>query len=135
MSAVLPATHGHDAALRTPRVVRAGEEANLHQRLERLWETRPGFLGWLASVDHKSIGKRYLVTAFAFLVIGGLEAAVMRLQLGAPNQTLLTPEQYDQLFTMHGVTMIFLYALPVLSGFSNYLWPLLLGARDMAFPR
>jgi cytochrome c oxidase subunit 1/cytochrome c oxidase subunit I+III len=135
VSAVLPPPLAHEHALRTPRVVQAGADAGLHQRLERLWATRPGLLGWLASVDHKSIGKRYLVTAFAFLVIGGLEAAVMRLQLGAPNQSLLTPEQYDQLFTMHGVTMIFLYALPVLSGFSNFLWPLLLGARDMAFPR
>jgi cytochrome c oxidase subunit 1/cytochrome c oxidase subunit I+III len=75
------------------------------------------------------------VTAFGFLLIGGLEALLMRLQLARPNQTLLTPEQYNQLFTMHGITMIFLYALPVLSGFSNYLWPLLLGSRDMAFPR
>src|SRR4051812_24345142 len=132
MSAVLPS---HDHALRVPRVVDAAVEANLHQRLERLWATRPGAFGWLASVDHKSIGKRYIVTAFAFLLIGGLEAALMRLQLGAPNQSILTPEQYNQLFTMHGVTMIFLYALPVLSGFSNFLWPLLLGARDMAFPR
>ena len=70
-----------------------------------------------------------------FLIVGGLEALLIRAQLARPNQTLLTPEQYSQLFTMHGVTMIFLYALPVLSGFSNYLWPLLLGSRDMAFPR
>ncbi len=89
----------------------------------------------LTSVDHKTIGKRYLVTAFLFLLIGGLEAAVMRAQLAQPDQSLLTPEQYNQLFTMHGVTMIFLYALPILSGFSNFLWPLLLGSRDMAFPR
>ena len=75
------------------------------------------------------------MTAFVFLLMGGVEALVMRLQLARPNATLLTPEQYNQLFTMHGVTMIFLYALPVLSGFSNYLWPLMLGARDMAFPR
>src|SRR5205085_11797689 len=81
------------------------------------------------------IGKRYLVTAFVFLLIGGLEAALMRAQLARPNQALLSPEQYNQLFTMHGVTMIFLYALPVLSGFSNFLWPLMLGSRDMAFPR
>ena len=58
----------------------------------------------------------------------------MRLQLAGPNRTLLTPEQYDQLFSTHGMTMIFLYASPILSGFSNYLWPLLLGSRDMAFP-
>jgi len=76
-----------------------------------------------------------VVTAFLFLMIGGVEALLIRAQLARPNQKLLTPEQYSQLFTMHGVTMIFLYALPVLSGFSNYLWPLLLGSRDMAFPR
>ncbi|HEX7944509.1 MAG TPA: cytochrome c oxidase subunit I [Phenylobacterium sp.] len=103
--------------------------------LTAIWETRPGFVGWLSSVDHKEIGKRYLVTAFAFLAIGGVEALVMRAQLARPGQTLLTPAEYNQLFTMHGVTMVFLYALPMLSGFSNYLWPLLLGSRDMAFPR
>lgn len=100
-----------------------------------LWKSRPGLLGWLSSVDHKEIGKRYLVTALAFLLIGGVEALIMRVQLARPNQNLLTPAEYNQLFTMHGVTMIFLYALPMLSGFSNFLWPLLLGARDMAFPR
>jgi cytochrome c oxidase subunit 1/cytochrome c oxidase subunit I+III len=105
------------------------------QRLASLWETGPGFVGWLSSVDHKAIGKRYLVTALAFLLIGGVEALVMRAQLARPDQTLLSPAQYNQLFTMHGVTMVFLYALPMLSGFSNFLWPLLLGSRDMAFPR
>ncbi len=122
-------------ALRVPVVARPADDPSIALRLQRIWETRAGWIGALASVDHKSIGKRYLVTSFAFLILGGLEAAVMRLQLAQPNQALLTPEQYDQLFTMHGVTMIFLYALPVLSGFSNFLWPLLLGSRDMAFPR
>jgi len=103
--------------------------------LEKIWATPPGILGWLASVDHKSIGKRYLVTAFLFLAAGGIEALVMRAQLARPDQHVVTPDQYNQLFSMHGMTMIFLYALPVLSGFSNYLWPLLFGARDMAFPR
>jgi cytochrome c oxidase subunit 1/cytochrome c oxidase subunit I+III len=105
------------------------------RRLMQLWKSEDGLVGWVSSVDHKAIGLRYIVTAFAFLIAGGLEALLMRVQLARPNQTLLTPEQYDQLFSMHGMTMIFLYALPVLSGFSNYLWPLLLGARDMAFPR
>ena len=104
-------------------------------KLQRIWETEPGIKGWFSTVDHKEIGLRYIVTAFAFLILGGLEALVMRLQLSRPGEHLLTPEQYDQLFTMHGVSMIFLYASPILSGFSNYLWPLLLGARDMAFPR
>lgn len=104
-------------------------------RLQEMWETGPGVIGWLSSVDHKEIGLRYIVTAMAFLILGGLEALVLRLQLAGPDRTLLTPEQYNQMFTMHGVTMIFLYAGPILSGFSNYLWPLLLGSRDMAFPR
>jgi cytochrome c oxidase subunit I+III len=107
----------------------------LHERLLRIWETPPGLFGVLGTVDHKKIGKRYLVTAFAFMLAGGLEAAVMRAQLTAPNERLLSPETYNQLFSMHGITMIFLYASPILSGFSNYIWPLMLGSRDMAFPR
>jgi len=103
--------------------------------VEEIWKEEPGLWGFLTSVDHKDIGKRYIVTAFAFLALGGIEAAVMRAQLARPDQHLLSPEQYDQLFSMHGMTMIFLYAMPILSGFSNFLFPLLLGARDMAFPR
>ncbi|HEY5007020.1 MAG TPA: cytochrome c oxidase subunit I [Caulobacteraceae bacterium] len=116
-------------------VVGRADSAALRDRLKAIWETRPGLVGWLSSVDHKEIGLRYIVTALVFLLLGGVEALVMRLQLAGPNERLLTPEQYDQLFTMHGLTMIFLYASPILTGFSNYLWPLLLGARDMAFPR
>lgn len=107
----------------------------LADRLDRIWETPSGIAGWISTVDHKQIGIRYIITAFAFLIAGGIEALIFRLQLAGPNLHLLTPEQYDQLFTMHGMTMIFLYAGPILSGFSNYLWPLLLGARDMALPR
>jgi len=120
---------------RTPEIARAGYDSDLARRLAGIWETKPGLLGWLGSVDHKEIGKRYIVTAFVFLLLGGIEALVIRLQLAGPDRHLLTPEQYDELFTMHGMTMIFLYASPILSGFSNYLWPLLLGARDMALPR
>jgi len=105
------------------------------ERLREIWERTPGWRGWLTTVDHKTIGLRYIVTAFIFLIAGGIEALVMRLQLAGPDKTLLGPEQYNQLFTMHGVTMIFLYAAPVLTGFSNYIWPLILGSRDMAFPR
>ncbi|MFI4965210.1 MAG: cytochrome c oxidase subunit I [Caulobacterales bacterium] len=103
--------------------------------LEKIWATAPGLAGVLSTVDHKRIGIRYMITAFIFLALGGLEASVMRAQLARPGLSLVTPEQYNQLFSTHGMTMIFLYALPILSGFSNYLWPLLLGARDMAFPR
>lgn len=107
----------------------------LHGRLGRIWEGGAGVYGWLATVDHKVLGKRYIITAFTFLILGGIEALLMRLQLARPGQTLLTPEQYNELFSIHGITMIFLYALPVLSGFSIFLFPLLIGARDMAFPR
>lgn len=120
---------------RVPVIARETYGSPVARQLEQIWKTRPGFLGWLSSVDHKQIGRRYLVTAFAFLIIGGIEALIMRLQLAHSQEHLLTPEQYNQLFTMHGMTMIFLYALPILSGFSNFLWPLLLGSRDMAFPR
>ena len=118
---------------RTPLI---GVDSVDHEaRLLRLWTTSPGLKGFFTSVDHKQIGIRYIVTAFIFLALGGIEALLMRLQLAGPNLSLLTPAQYNQLFSTHGMTMIFLYAAPVLSGFSNYLWPLLLGSRDMAFPR
>lgn len=105
------------------------------ERLEETWKTTPGVWGWLATVDHKEIGRRYLLTAFAFLIIGGIEAVIMRMQLTLAEQHVLSPEAYDQLFTMHGMTMIFWYASPILSGFGNYLIPLMLGTRDMAYPR
>jgi cytochrome c oxidase subunit I len=124
-----------DLLTRVPEFGRAPLGSDAEKRLASLWETLPGWRGWLATVDHKAIGLRYIVTAFIFLLMGGIEALIMRVQLARPDQTLLTPEQYNQVFTMHGVTMIFLYSLPILSGFSNYLWPLLLGSRDMAFPR
>ena len=104
-------------------------------RLEKLWETPPTLWGALSTVDHKTIGKRYLVTAFVFLLAGGIEALVMRVQLARSNMHVLSPEAYDQLFTMHGITMIFWYAAPILSGFGNYLVPLMIGSRDMALPR
>ncbi|MFN2637793.1 MAG: cytochrome c oxidase subunit I [Gemmatimonadaceae bacterium] len=110
-------------------------EAAPVERLEEIWETRPGWRGTLSSIDHKTIGKRYLITSIAFLVIGGFEALLMRSQLAVSGEHMLSAAAYNELFSMHGVTMIFLYAAPVLSGFSNYLWPLMLGARDMAYPR
>ena len=82
----------------------------------------------------KWLSRTVVAGAAAFLILGGIEALIFRLQISWSNMHLLTPEQYDQLFTMHGMTMIFLYAGPVLSGFSNYLWPLLLGARPGTSP-
>ncbi len=94
-----------------------------------------GLLSWVASVDHKQIGIMYIVTALFFLVVGGFEAQLMRMQLARPNNTLISPQLYDQLFTMHGTTMVFLMGMPMLIGFGNYLLPLMIGAPDMAFPR
>jgi cytochrome c oxidase subunit 1 len=91
--------------------------------------------GWTTTVDHKRIGLLYIGTALAFFALAGCEAATMRAQLAWSGETLLSPETYDRLFTMHGTTMIFLFAMPILFGFGNYLVPLMIGARDMAFPR
>jgi cytochrome c oxidase subunit I len=110
-------------------------EMTIEGRLTELWETPKSIYGWFATVDHKELGIRYLVTAFLFLVVGGVEALIMRLQLSRPMAQVLSPEAYNQMFTLHGVTMIFWYASPILSGFAVYLIPLMIGARDMAFPR
>jgi len=94
-----------------------------------------GPFAWVATVDHKRIGILYLVTALFFFCVGGIEALIIRLQLARPNGTLVSAETFNQLFTMHGTTMIFLVVMPTLVGFGNYLVPLMIGARDMAFPR
>ena len=107
----------------------------VEQRLLELWETPKTLKGLLSTVDHKEIGKRYIATAMVFLLIGGIEALIMRIQLARPDQAILGPETYNQIFTMHGMTMIFWYASPILSGFGVYLVPLMIGSRDMAFPR
>jgi len=95
----------------------------------------PGLWGWMTTVDHKKIGIMYSVTAFVFFLIGGLEALLLRIQLGGPDQTFLRADTYNQLFTMHGTTMIFLVIMPLSAGLANYLLPLMIGARDVAFPR
>jgi cytochrome c oxidase subunit I+III len=105
-------------------------------RLERIWRERPGVLGWLTTVDHKRIGLMFFFTALAFFAAGGTEALLIRTQLIGPDQTVLSPNAFDQVMTMHGVTMIFLFVVPMSIGaFGNYLVPLMIGARDMAFPR
>ena len=105
------------------------------ERLEKVWAEPPGIVSFLTSVDHKRIGIRYLFTAFGFFVAAGVEALVMRTQLARPREGLVSPEAFDQLFSLHGTTMIFLFVTPMLSGFGNYLVPLMIGSRDMAFPR
>ncbi|HLI80576.1 MAG TPA: cytochrome c oxidase subunit I [Candidatus Binataceae bacterium] len=96
---------------------------------------REGLLAWIASVDHKQIGILYMISAMFFFLIGGIEALVIRIQLLAPGLHIVSPETFDQMFTMHGTTMIFLFVMPMLTGFSTYMVPLMIGARDMAFPR
>src|SRR5579859_697842 len=94
-----------------------------------------GLLRWVTTVDHKDIGILYILTSAVFLAIGGFEALLIRIQLAVPRNTFLEPGQYDAIFTMHGTTMIFLVVMPVLLGFANYIVPLQIGAKDMAFPR
>ena len=103
--------------------------------MERTWRPRPGFWGWLTSVDHKSIAVRYVATAFLFFLLGGIEAAVMRAQLARPENGLVDPDLYNQLFTMHGTTMMFLFGVPIQLAIALYLVPLLVGTRNVAFPR
>ena len=111
--------------------------AQVHvDRLERVWKERSGLLGWLTTTDHKRIGLLYFFTSLAFFAAGGVEALLLRTQLIGPNRHVLSPEAYNELFTMHGITMIFLFVIPMTTGaFGNYLLPLMIGARDMAFPR
>jgi cytochrome c oxidase subunit I+III len=105
-------------------------------RLERIWLERPGILGWLTTVDHKRIGLLYFWTTLVFFAAGGAEALAMRTQLSQPEERAVGPATYDQLLTMHGITMIFFFIIPMTTGaFGNYLVPLMIGARDMAFPR
>jgi cytochrome c oxidase subunit 1/cytochrome c oxidase subunit I+III len=106
------------------------------ERLERMWQSRPGVLGWLTTTDHKRIGLLYFWTTLVLFGAGGIEALLIRTQLIAPNQDLVSPSTYDELFTLHGMTMIFFFIIPMTTGaFGNYLLPLMIGARDMAFPR
>src|SRR5437588_1314035 len=106
------------------------------ERIERVWTERPAPLCWLTTTDHKQIGLLYFFTSLAFFAAGGVEALLLRTQLIGPNRHVLSPEAYNELFTMHGITMIFLFVIPMTTGaFGNYLLPLMIGARDMAFPR
>ncbi|HTO00277.1 MAG TPA: cbb3-type cytochrome c oxidase subunit I, partial [Microthrixaceae bacterium] len=103
--------------------------------LKELWEDAPGLVGFFSTVDHKRIGMRYIYTSFFFFFLAGLMALLMRAQLSVPNSTFMGAQTYNEVMTMHGTTMIFLFNTPVLAGFGNYLIPLHLGTRDMAFPR
>jgi cytochrome c oxidase subunit I len=109
--------------------------AKLEARLDATWGRPPGIVGWLATVDHKEIGRRYIITALIFLALGGVLALAMRVQLAQPDSALISADRYNQLFTMHGSTMMFLFAVPVMEGVAVYIIPLMVGTRSTAFPR
>ena len=111
------------------------DDAELRERLAYTWGRRPGIIGWLSTVDHKEIGRRYIITAFVFLALGGLLAAIIRLQLARPESHVVGPDLYNQIFTTHGSNMMFLFAVPVMQAFSLYLVPLMVGTRNIAFRR
>jgi cytochrome c oxidase subunit 1 len=115
--------------------ISAEQEARIKAELEQSWAVPGGLIGWLSVVDHRSIGRRYLVTAFVFFVLAGVLAALMRIQLAFPENTFLGPDLYNQLFTVHGTAMMFLFAVPVMDAMAIYLVPLMIGARNIAFPR
>jgi cytochrome c oxidase subunit 1 len=110
-------------------------DRDLDFRLRAIWRTPSSVYGWLTTVDHKVVGRRYIVTAFIFLFLGGLLAIAMRLQLAGAEQKLIGPDLYNQIFTMHGSTMMFLFAVPVMEAIAVYLVPLMVGTRNIAFPR
>jgi cytochrome c oxidase subunit I+III len=99
------------------------------------WSDKPGLIGWLTTVDHKRIGRRYIATAMVFFVIAGILAMLMRIQLSGPNNTFVGPDRYNQLFSMHGSMMMFLFAVPVMEAVAVFVVPLMVGARNIAFPR
>jgi cytochrome c oxidase subunit I+III len=109
--------------------------AELETRLAETWRDKPGLIGWITTVDHKRVGRRYIATAFVFLLLGGVLALLMRLQLARPESGLIGPDRYNQIFSMHGTTMMFLFAVPVMEAMAVYLVPLMLGTRNIAFPR
>jgi cytochrome c oxidase subunit I+III len=102
---------------------------------EATWASRPGLSGWLMEVNNRPLGVRFMVTALGFFFVGGFLALLLRIQLAVPDNDFLSPELYNQLFTMHGSTMMYLFAVPFLEGLALYLLPLLIGSRDVAFPR
>jgi cytochrome c oxidase subunit I+III len=125
------------APLTVERIIPADETEHDHEiaTLHDTWRSRPGILGWLGEVNHKIIARRYIITAFVFFVLGGIEAALMRIQLARPENGFIGPDLYNQIFSMHGTTMMFLFAVPMVTAVGLYLVPLMVGTRNIAFPR
>jgi len=119
----------------TARLTSIEEEADLRARLERTWASPRGLRGVLTAVDHKIIGRRYVVTGMVFFFLAGVLALLMRAQLARPESGLIGPDRYNQIFSMHGTTMMFLFAVPIMEAVAVYLVPLMCGARNISFPR
>jgi cytochrome c oxidase subunit I+III len=126
--------HPADALESTPGNIDSADGLTA-RTLHQTWRDPPGLLGWLSAVNHKNIARRFIVTTFVFFLLGGALALLMRLQLARPAAALVGPDLYNQLFTMHGSTMMFLFAVPVMQAVAVYLVPLMIGARSVAFPR
>ena len=103
--------------------------------LHDIWASRTGVVSWLSMVNHKVIGRRYIVTGFIFFLLAGINALLMRIQLMYPENNFLNADQYNRLFTVHGTTMMFLFAVPVMLGVGIYFVPLMVGTRDVPFPK
>jgi cytochrome c oxidase subunit 1 len=112
-----------------------GRDSPAAKALDETWADKPGLVGRLSSIDHKVTATRFIATAFAFFIAAGILAAMMRMQLAVPNNKLVGPDLYNQLFTVHGSTMMFLFAVPMMQGMALYLAPLMIGTRNTAFPR
>src|SRR4051812_22135802 len=123
----------HPTRGRTKDVLAGGELVT--RVLDATWSDPRGFFGWFCAVNHKAIGKRFIVTCLVFFALGGLLAASMRMQLARPGNTLMGPDLYNQVLSMHGTTMMFLFAVPVMQAVAIYLVPLMVGTRSTAFPR
>src|SRR3954462_512329 len=111
------------------------DEDRDRRALEKIWRRPPGFIGWLQTTNHKDIARRYIITAFIFFLLAGLLALAMRIQLAFPENHFLGPDLYNQFFTVHGTTMMFLFAVPIMEAMGLYFVPLMVGTRNVAFPR
>jgi cytochrome c oxidase subunit I len=126
--------NGSSVITAEPHVV--ADDQSHYQQLLNIWRDPPGFRGWFYQVNHRAIGRRYMITAFLFFLAGGVLAALMRTQLARPNNHFLSADFYNQVFTMHGSTMMFLFAVPMMfEALGTYVVPLMVGARNIAFPR
>src|SRR3954466_6628004 len=110
-------------------------DEKLRAKLLKTWTARPGIGGWVTTTDHKRIAIRYIVTAFIFFLLAGILALIMRTQLARPEAHVVGPDLYNQIFTVHGTTMMFLFAVPIMEAMALYFVPLMVGTRNIAFPR